>query len=381
MDGPMRCSTQVLLLYFMFKCVRTLGSTKNVTGIRKCGFDVPGSSPLWSHHAEHMHQDGRQFVWDWGGSEADSPGGVATLHRLEDALKLLDANKTTILEVHKGDTQRARTLRGYMVPFVQRGCIDSLQQQQPSTWVGPGAMNSTIGVLRSTPPPSRGLPCFLEKYYSPGLPPNTTLEGYLKRPRGVNAPHPGVNSPRDSACHPYWVSCVEVGDVALPREWGWVSSLLTRDHTSRWGEARQSRVCLRAARGETRLPFHIDEWGNTLYALKGLRRVLLSPPQLAEGFYPSKTTGGGGHATTSPIDPRASDILSTHPLTRELWMLVVTLYPGDSLYIPVAWWHYVEASPVHVNAPVSMGVNVFEMEDAGFRRHQCVATHPLGNIV
>lgn len=339
--------------------VRSVGGVRDVAGAEGCGFSLPGSSALWAHHAKLMRPIGQHVAWDIavGGMGGGLP--AATLHKLQGAVAHLDRNETTAIEVGEWDTARARELRGYMVPFVQRGCGVG------GPPLGPGAVDMG-GTLKYPPPSPSGSPCFLKDYYG-GKSANATLQRYLAgRVAGASpgGPH------RGGACHPYWVRCVEAPGAGLPPAWAWASALVSRDIAARWGGAHQSRACLRVARGDTRLPFHIDDCGNTLYAISGMRRVLLSPPHLSVAFYPGQIAGEGRHATTSPIDPRDPHVLDTYPLARELWMLAVTLRPGDALHIPTAWWHYVETAPGH--APASMGLNVFEVEHGGFRKHQCV---------
>lgn len=89
---------------------------------------------------------------------------------------------------------------------------------------------------------------------------------------------------------------------------------------------------------------HFDASENIACAVRGRRRFLLFPPDQVNNLYigPLEVTMAGPPA--SMVDPIAPD-LERYPLYRDAMdhALVADLEPGDALYIPSLWWHYVRS--------------------------------------
>jgi ribosomal protein L16 Arg81 hydroxylase len=102
---------------------------------------------------------------------------------------------------------------------------------------------------------------------------------------------------------------------------------------------------------------HFDSYDNLLTQVWGYKYVRLYAPKCTPHLYPiaaSLDSAGapgsrGGDATTSQgnissVDVEAPD-LRKHPLYAAVSAQYVdtVLGPGDALYIPAGWWHYVRA--------------------------------------
>lgn len=99
-----------------------------------------------------------------------------------------------------------------------------------------------------------------------------------------------------------------------------------------------------------RIAPHFDTDENIACCVAGSRKFLLFPPEQLKNLYvgPLDRTMAGPPA--SFIDPRHVD-LETYPAfeTAIASAMVADLQPGDALYIPCLWWHYVESEgPLNV---------------------------------
>lgn len=94
----------------------------------------------------------------------------------------------------------------------------------------------------------------------------------------------------------------------------------------------------------SRVAPHFDTSRNIACVVAGTRRFLLFPPSQIENLYvgPIDHTMAGQPA--SLVDPRAIDEEKFPRFAKALSAAqMVTLEPGDAIYIPSMWWHYVEA--------------------------------------
>ena len=99
-----------------------------------------------------------------------------------------------------------------------------------------------------------------------------------------------------------------------------------------------------------RIAPHFDTDENIACCVAGARRFLLFPPEQLKNLYvgPLDRTMAGPPA--SLVDPRNID-LDTYPAFEAAMLSarLAELKPGDAIYIPCLWWHYVESDgPLNV---------------------------------
>ncbi|MBB5874415.1 ribosomal protein L16 Arg81 hydroxylase [Allocatelliglobosispora scoriae] len=85
-------------------------------------------------------------------------------------------------------------------------------------------------------------------------------------------------------------------------------------------------------------PLHFDNSSVLLCQVLGRKHVKLVPSFERHLVYPR-----GG--TFSSVDAARPD-LDRHPLFAEATVLDVVLEPGQAVFIPVGWWHWVHALDV-----------------------------------
>ncbi|XP_017565014.1 HSPB1-associated protein 1 homolog isoform X3 [Pygocentrus nattereri] len=104
-------------------------------------------------------------------------------------------------------------------------------------------------------------------------------------------------------------------------------------------------------------PCHLDSYGcNLVFQVQGRKRWHLFPPEDAECLYPTRIPyeESSVFSKVSVIKPD----LCIFPAFRRARAHVVTLQPGQVLFVPRHWWHYVESID-----PVTVSVNSWiEME-------------------
>lgn len=89
-------------------------------------------------------------------------------------------------------------------------------------------------------------------------------------------------------------------------------------------------------------PLHHDPKKNLLAQVVGEKQIFLFSPQESENLYPHR------HEllnNTARVDPRQPD-LEKHPKYKEAKGFFCVLKPGQMLYIPPKWWHFVESLSV-----------------------------------
>ena len=86
--------------------------------------------------------------------------------------------------------------------------------------------------------------------------------------------------------------------------------------------------------------YHVD-WADNLFAqLQGRKFVKLISPEYNAQMYPSKRFDAG--SLLSAIDADNYDA-AKYPRYREAKSQYTVLEPGEMLYIPYGWWHYIRA--------------------------------------
>jgi len=84
-------------------------------------------------------------------------------------------------------------------------------------------------------------------------------------------------------------------------------------------------------------PAHFDEQHNFLNQVRGKKTIVLFPPDDYTRMYPFPVTHPCDRC--SMVDVHNAD-LERFPRFSEARGHVITLGPGDVLYIPYGWWHY-----------------------------------------
>jgi lysine-specific demethylase 8 len=86
-------------------------------------------------------------------------------------------------------------------------------------------------------------------------------------------------------------------------------------------------------------PLHTDPHHNLLCQVYGTKAVVLFPPSESANMYPFQT---GLSTNSSQVDARRPDLLQFPGFANAAGLRCV-LRPGQVLYLPVGWWHYVES--------------------------------------
>ncbi|KAI8342808.1 hypothetical protein BC941DRAFT_466475 [Chlamydoabsidia padenii] len=85
-------------------------------------------------------------------------------------------------------------------------------------------------------------------------------------------------------------------------------------------------------------PLHQDPYHNLFAQVVGRKYIRLYAPSHSESLYPYE----GIMSNTSQVDLDSPD-LDTYPRFAQADYLECVLEPGDMLYIPPKWWHYVRS--------------------------------------
>lgn len=89
-------------------------------------------------------------------------------------------------------------------------------------------------------------------------------------------------------------------------------------------------------------PLHHDPHHNVLAQVVGLKYVRLYPPSATRRLYPFQE---GLTTNASQVDLAAPDLIR-YPDFEGLPHQETLLQPGEMLYIPPGWWHYVQSLSV-----------------------------------
>ncbi len=112
---------------------------------------------------------------------------------------------------------------------------------------------------------------------------------------------------------------------------------------------------------------HTDSANNLLAQLKGTKLVLLTEPKYTRKMYLSKKFDLAAQVSSVNIN----DFDETKfPRFREIPFYSMILEPGDVLFIPQGWWHYVKS------LDFSISVNNF-----GYTQRDMFTAYPMENIL
>ena len=106
--------------------------------------------------------------------------------------------------------------------------------------------------------------------------------------------------------------------------------------------AKQEESCMRAlwiSSAGNKTPPHWDSYDNVMVQVRGNKRFLLWEPKYYEQLYIRPL--GQQHDRQSPIDIASPD-LKTYPQYSQAQALECILEPGEMLFIPLGWMHFVE---------------------------------------
>jgi hypothetical protein len=108
--------------------------------------------------------------------------------------------------------------------------------------------------------------------------------------------------------------------------------------------------------GKTRSGLHYDSADNLFLQIFGTKRAILISPAHHRCLYPFADC-----PTKSQVDPESHDT-SRYPLFKRCELWGCDLAPGDGLYIPRGWWHFIAAADVSVSVNCWHGNTLTEPE-------------------
>lgn len=99
-----------------------------------------------------------------------------------------------------------------------------------------------------------------------------------------------------------------------------------------------------------RIAPHFDTSENIACAVAGKRRFLIFPPEQIENIYAGPIDHNMAGPPASLVDPLDVDLIKYPKFKTAMKAAVLAeLEPGDALYLPSLWWHYVESEgPLNV---------------------------------
>lgn len=93
-----------------------------------------------------------------------------------------------------------------------------------------------------------------------------------------------------------------------------------------------------------RIAPHFDGSENLACAVRGTRRFLIFPPDQVSNLYPGPIDKTMAGQPASLVDPQTPDFARFPRYAEALATAqLAELEPGDVLYLPALWWHYVES--------------------------------------
>ncbi|XP_033643866.1 hypoxia-inducible factor 1-alpha inhibitor-like [Asterias rubens] len=118
--------------------------------------------------------------------------------------------------------------------------------------------------------------------------------------------------------------------------WSWVTA---QQRKYNWGPLTSNLLLASMAGNVT--PAHYDEQENLFAQVQGHKRVIMFPPSQFGSLYPFPVNHPCDRQ--SQVDFENPDY-EKFPKFRNAKGLQTVVGPGDVIYIPMYWWHYIESS-------------------------------------
>lgn len=129
----------------------------------------------------------------------------------------------------------------------------------------------------------------------------------------------------------------------------------------------QDAAIVRVGFAELQYGTHFDDFSNFLAQVEGVKRIVLFHP-LEESKLSWQSDPDHPHFRDTDMWPR-EEVHRRNTAFRSARALQVTLQPGDVLFIPPLWFHYVEAYRPSAAVPFWLSVNLWA--DGRDGRYMC----------
>ncbi|CAL4070833.1 unnamed protein product, partial [Meganyctiphanes norvegica] len=137
--------------------------------------------------------------------------------------------------------------------------------------------------------------------------------------------------------------------------------------------AKDSTIWLGTCGANT--PCHIDTYGCNLVAqIKGRKRWTLFPKEQSTFLYSTRVPYEESSIYSEVGFP--SPNISSHPNLMQSTPYVVTLEPGDVLFVPQHWWHFVE----HLDFSISINTWLELPQDEIERTKEAIVMYQIGSL-
>ena len=108
------------------------------------------------------------------------------------------------------------------------------------------------------------------------------------------------------------------------------------------------RVNFWMGHGRTRVALHFDPSENLLAVVRGTKSLRLFPPSETRNVYPRPLRSPPAQLNYSSVRDAENPDLAAFPRFRDARWLRCELAPGDMLFLPAGWWHYVVSEGQHI---------------------------------